>query len=139
MGSRTSNFYIGGGELSIRPRWILLIIAMSIAGNAFAVENMEARSLADMSVDERRAIMQLATRYDSCIYTQAMAKVGEFADIRHAADFAFGACRAQLLEVETGISAMGFGISYARAFANQTRNRAARKILPELAIRRAGG
>ena len=118
---------------------VIFVFNIAIVCNALATEDLEARSLADMSVDERRAIMQLATRYDSCFYAQAMAKVGEVADIRHAADFAMSKCQPQLLELESGISAMGFGLNYARAFAKRTRNRAARKILPELVVRRTGG
>lgn len=98
-----------------------------------------ARSPGDMSVEERTTMMQTASQYDNCVYSQAIAKVGEFADIRQAADFAMSECRSKLADLEATITGMGFGADYATAFANRIRNRAARKILPELAIRKAGG
>ncbi|MGR9093078.1 MAG: hypothetical protein ACU85U_21105 [Gammaproteobacteria bacterium] len=99
----------------------------------------EARSPGDMSVEERTTMMKTASLYDNCIYSQAIAKVGEFADIRQAADFAMGECQSKLTDLESTITGMGFGADYATAFAHRIRNRAARKILPELAVRKAGG
>lgn len=98
-----------------------------------------ARSPGDMSVEERTKMMKTASLYDNCIYSQAIAKVGEFADIRQAADFAMGECQNKLADLESTITGMGFGADYATAFAHRIRNRAARKILPELAVRKAGG
>lgn len=114
-------------------------MALSIAAFAEPGDASTARSPGDMSVEERLTMMQTASLYDNCIYSQAIAKVGDFADIRQAADFAMGECRSKLADLETTITGMGFGADYATGFANRIRNRAARKILPELAIRKAGG
>lgn len=114
-------------------------MALSIAAFAEPGGASTARSPGDMSVEERLTMMQTASLYDNCIYSQAIAKVGDFADIRQAADFAMGECRSKLADLETTITGMGFGADYATGFANRIRNRAARKILPELAIRKAGG
>lgn len=117
----------------------LAALALSMAVVAEPEDASTARSPGDMSVEERMKMMQTASLYDNCIYSQAIAKVGEFADIRQAADFAMGECQSKLSDLETTITGMGFGADYANAFANRIRNRAARKILPELAIRKAGG
>lgn len=117
----------------------LATMALAIAAFAESDDASAARSPGDMSVEERMAMMQTASLYDNCIYSQAIAKVGEFADIRQAADFAMGECRSKLNDLEATITEMGFRSDYATAFANRVRNRAARKILPELAIRKSGG
>lgn len=84
-------------------------------------------------------MMKTASLYNNCVYSQAIAKVGDFEDIRHAADFAMGECQNKLTDLESTITGMGFSADYATAFAHRIRNRAARKILPELAVRKAGG
>lgn len=117
----------------------LATMALSITAFAEQDDTSAARSPGDMSVEERTSMMQTASLYDNCIYSQAIAKVGEFADIRQAADFAMGECQSKLTDLEATITGMGFGADYATAFANRIRNRAARKILPELAIRKSGG
>ncbi len=118
---------------------VVAMIALLCYGATLAEEHSPNRSLADMSTDERIEIMRLATLYDSCVYTEAMTASANYSDIRHAADFALGQCHTTLMELEAGISAMGFELAYARSFSNRTRNRAARKIMPELAVRRGGG
>lgn len=119
--------------------FVLAVTTLSGATLAAPDEAGEARSPGDMSVEERMAMMQTASLYDNCIYSQAIAKVGEFPDIRQAADFAMGECQGKLTDLEAAITGMGFGADYASGFANRIRSRAARKILPELAIRKSGG
>ena len=97
------------------------------------------RSPADMTVAERIDMLKTASRYDNCIYAQAISRVGDFPDIRQTADFAMGECQHKLNDLESSITAMGFGRDFANAFSKHIRNRAARKILPELAIRKSGG
>ncbi|TDJ60909.1 MAG: hypothetical protein E2O36_06935 [Proteobacteria bacterium] len=97
------------------------------------------RSPADMTVAERMEMLKTASKYDNCIYSQAISRADDFSDIRHAADFAMGVCRDKLGDLENSIKTMGFGPDFALAFTNHIRNRAARKILPELAIRKSGG
>ncbi len=119
---------------------IILLITLTLPLWAIAESEVsESRSPGDMSVEERMNMMTTASKYDNCVYSQAISKVSEFPDIRQAADFALGECQSKLAELETSITSMGFGADYANAFANRIRNRAARKILPELAVRKAGG
>ncbi len=124
----------------MKQRLVILLIALTYPLSGFAEAEMsEPRSPADMSVEERMNMMKSALKYDNCVYSQAISKVGEFPDIRQAADFALGECQSKLADLESTITSMGFGADYANAFANRIRNRAARKILPELAVRQAGG
>jgi hypothetical protein len=97
------------------------------------------RSPADMSVDERREMMTLASKYDNCVYSQAMTSIGDYQDIRQVADFALGECQDKLQDLENLITNWGMPSLYAKSFANRIRQRATRKLLPELAIRKAGG
>ena len=119
---------------------VILVIALTHPVCVLAqAEVPTPRSPADMSVEERMNMMKTASKYDNCVYSQAISKVSEFADIRQAADFALGECQNKLVDLESTIRSMGFGADYANAFANRIRSRAARKILPELAVRKAGG
>ena len=68
-----------------------------------------------------------------------MASIGNFDDIRHAADFAMGECQNKLDELHGVITGYGMPEAYASAFTQRVRSRATRKLLPELAIRKAGG
>jgi hypothetical protein len=117
---------------------ILVILGISVGALA-QDEATEPRSPADMTVEERMDMMKAASKYDNCVYSQAISRIGEFPDIRQAADFALGECQNKLAILETTITKMGFGPDYANAFSKRIRNRAARKILPELAVRKAGG
>jgi len=122
------------------PALAAITLSLLCAVPAFAdPAPVEARSPGDMTPEERITMMKTASKYDNCIYSQAIAKVGEYPDIRHAADFAMGACKDKLMDLEKSITDMGFGADFANAFTQRVRNRAARNILPELAIRKAGG
>ncbi|HJP36700.1 MAG: hypothetical protein QF609_02785 [Gammaproteobacteria bacterium] len=116
----------------------LIILAMPVCTLGEGVAT-GARSPGDMSPEERMDIMRTASKYDNCIYSHAVSSVGDFPDIRQAADFAMGKCQNKLTDLEASITAMGFGSDFATAFSKRIRSRAARKILPELAIRKAGG
>jgi hypothetical protein len=117
-----------------------LFVMLAIPLCAFAqAEAAAPRSPGDMSVEERMGMMKTASKYDNCIYSQAIARADDFADIRQAADFAMGACQDKLTDLEESIQAMGFGSDFAIAFSKRVRRRAVRKILPELAIRKSGG
>lgn len=124
----------------MNKRVLSTVLCVLISGPLSAeTETPADRSPADMTVEERTHMMKTASKYDNCIYSQAIAKVGEFPDIRQAADFAMGECQGKLLDLENAITEMGFGADFANAFSKRIRNRAARKILPELAVRKAGG
>jgi len=117
---------------------VLAILAISVGALA-QTESADPRSPADMSVEERMNMLKVASKYDNCVYSQAISKIGKFPDIRQAADFAMGECQNKLDDLKVTITGMGFGADYANAFSKRIRSRAARKILPELAIRQAGG
>jgi hypothetical protein len=96
-----------------------------------------ARSPGDMTVDERLAMMKAANAYQNCVYSEAVTSLSDFPDIRQAADFAMGECQGALDNLEGTITGFGMDSAFATAFAMQTRRRAVRKLLPELAIRRS--
>ncbi len=118
---------------------LVFALITPLGSHAETQTGSEARSPADMTVEERTNMMKTASLYDNCIYSQAIAAVGDFADIRQIADFAMGECQQKLADLETSITSMGFGADFANAFSKRIRSRAARKILPELAIRKSGG
>lgn len=97
------------------------------------------RSPGDMTIEERRAMMEASSKYDNCVYSQAMTSIGDFQDIRHVADFAMGECQQQLTDLEQLITGWGMPSPYAKSFSNRIRQRTTRKLIPELAIRKAGG
>jgi hypothetical protein len=116
------------------------ILAIMIPAGSFAEpEPTEFRSPGDMTVEERTAMMSTASKYDNCVYSQAIARIDDFSDIRQTADFAMTECQGKLTDLETTITGMGFGPDFATAFRNRVRNRAAHKLIPELAIRKSGG
>ena len=97
------------------------------------------RSPGDMTLEERQAMMESASKYDNCVYSQAMTSIGDYQDIRHVADYALGECSEKLVDLEQLITGWGMPEPYAKSFSNRIRQRATRKLLPELAIRKAGG
>ena len=94
------------------------------------------RSPGDMSVDERRQMMQSANEYNNCVFKQATDKIGSDPDIRRIADNALGACQPQLDVLQNQIESWKFPAYFASGFARTVRDRAARNILPELATRK---
>ena len=97
------------------------------------------RSPGDMTVEERRQMMEHAAKYDNCVYSQAMANISKHDDIRTVADDALGQCQTKLQDLENLITGWGMPSGYAESFGSRIRQRATRKLLPELAIRKAGG
>ena len=114
--------------------WALLMSAMTSAEQI-----PQERSPGDMSVEERRQMMEHASKYDNCVYSQAMTKLSAHEDIRAVADDALGNCQAKLEDLENLITSWGMPSGYAESFSARIRQRATRKLLPELAIRKAGG
>lgn len=94
------------------------------------------RSPGDMTVDERRLMMQSANEYNNCVFKQATDKIASDADIRRIADNALGACQPQLEALQNQIKSWKFPEYFATGFARTVRDRAARNILPELATRK---
>ena len=128
-----------GRRLATCVIFTLALAMPGIAAMAAGHDSGEPRSPGDMSTEERIEMMKNASRYDNCVYSHAIAKVGEYPDIRQTADIAMTQCQGKLTELENSIVGMGFGSDFATSFSKRIRNRAARKILPELAIRKSGG
>ncbi|MEM7465681.1 MAG: hypothetical protein AAF387_02220 [Pseudomonadota bacterium] len=124
---------------------IVLLLSYSAFLFAFSGANAEemttetARSPGDMTVEERREMMEVAAKYDNCVYSQAMTSIGDHDDIRTVADLALEECKTKLTDLEGLITGWGMPSGYSESFSNRIRQRATRKLLPELAIRKAGG
>ena len=127
--------------MKITPLTVALVAILTYPlSSAFAEDGTTAeRSPGDMTVDERRQMMEVASKYDNCVYSEAMASIGNHQDIRAVADFALGECSEKLQDLEGLITGWGMPDGYAQSFSNRIRQRATRKLLPELAIRKAGG
>ena len=116
---------------------IALVMIAQTAGSDDQPAAESARSPGDMTVEERLQMMQRARGYDACVYTEALAQIDDEGDIRRVADMAMGQCEPHLDDLRTMIEGWGFNPHFARGFMSNVRNRAARKILPELAVRKS--
>lgn len=96
------------------------------------------RSPADMTIDERTTMMSLVSDYNTCVYQEGMTRVDKFADIRQAADAAMAACENTANKLRSTINGYGFDPGFSEQFVRHTQSRAARTLLPELAIRKSG-
>lgn len=128
----------------MRHAWLIAVALAATTMRLCLAEDqappmIESRSLGEMTVEERMRMMKSASKFDNCVYAQAISKVGDFPDIRQAVDFALGKCQTHLAELEAKITSMGFAADYAHAFVNRIRSRAVRNILPVLAIRKSDG
>lgn len=117
----------------------VLLLTLPTLSFAQDEDSAATRSPVDTSVDERMAMMKTAAKYDNCIYSQTISRVGAFPDIRQAVDFAMGEYLAKLTDLDKSIVAMGLEADYANAFSKQVRKHAAHKILPELTVQKSGG
>ncbi len=115
---------------------IALVVIAQTAGSDDQPDPEFARSPGDMTVEERMQMIQKARGYDACVYTEALAQGDDEGDIRRVADMAMGQCEPHLEDLRTMIEGWGFNPHFARGFMSNVRNRAARKILPELAVRK---
>jgi hypothetical protein len=91
-----------------------------------------------MSVQERMSMMQMVGEYNSCIYREGMANVDKFADIRQSADAAMAACEDTSNKLRAIIDGYGFEPGFGEHFVHHAQARAARTLIPELAIRKSG-
>ena len=113
----------------------VLLISLVVFAPLSTAEDIATRSPGDMSVEERVEMMTAANQYNACVYKHAMEMVGSEPDIRRVADMAMGACEPGLNDLHGTITTWGFEDGFADSFTQNVRNRAARKILPELAVR----
>ncbi|MGE4616719.1 MAG: hypothetical protein AAEJ43_06845 [Gammaproteobacteria bacterium] len=116
---------------------IALLVSAQMAGSDEVSDPGITRSPGDMTVEERIQMMKKARGYDACVYNKAMAQVDDEGDIRLVADMAMGQCEPHLEDLGSMIQGWGFNPHFARGFTGNVRNRAARKILPELAVRKS--
>jgi hypothetical protein len=114
-------------------RCALLGALVALSFNAFA----QSRSPGDLSDGERREMMLAASRYDACVFNKAMEFAPDHEDIRRAADAALGACGGKLDELREVLAGFDVDETFIDGFSRSVQSRATRKILPELAIRKA--
>lgn len=112
----------------------MLLIAASASSADEATAAPERRSPGDMTVDERRGMMEHAQNYNNCVFNLAMQRVNSDPDIRRIADLAMDDCQNNLDALQDQIIAWGFPDYFAEGFTRTVRDRAARKLIPELAI-----
>lgn len=115
-----------------------IIAALGSACLATAVaEESPYRSPADMSVEERTAVMNRINDYHRCVYEAAMARVDELPDIRQAADEGMAACDDAALAIGELVEGYSFEPGFAEQLVNHARHRAVHKLMPELAVRKS--
>ena len=119
---------------------VALTLVMGVwAGGAALAEETAApgRSPGDMTVEERRVMMQGVADYNACVYKEAMAKVDALPDIRQAADQAMSSCEETIDKLKEKIEGYGFEAGFAEQFTHHAQSRAVRTLLPELALRKS--
>ena len=114
--------------------FVLSLLPLTAFGQA---NEDNARSPGDLSSEERATMMRAANAYNTCVYNQAIENIELDPDIRRIADLAMGKCQADLDQLDSDIKAWGFPPYFAERFVRNVRDRAARKLLPELAIRKS--
>ncbi len=119
-----------------RSTLLLLLLLAVTAVRAEDAAVVASRSPGDLSDQERALMMQSANDYNACVFKQAMAeaKAKKDGDIRHIADVAMGLCQSGLDELKASIASWGFEDYFAEGFTRTVRDRAAHKLLPELAV-----
>jgi hypothetical protein len=119
---------------------ILCVLCPLLVSSALAADESSAapsRSPADMTVQQRVEMMEAANAYNACVYRQAIENIDVDGDIRRIADLALGSCQPQLDDLDDTITNWGFAQNFAEQFTRNVRNRATRKLLPELAVRKS--
>jgi hypothetical protein len=123
------------------PRRSLLVLAgVALLCAAARAEDAggSARSPGDLTEAERVAMMTARNRYQVCLLETALAELDAAEDIRAIADLALGHCQPHLDRLESTIVEWGVDPAFAAAFARSVRDAGARRLLPELAVRKGG-
>lgn len=124
---------------------LLMILFSQMAGaeesasTADVAAPVATRSAGDMTVEERAELMQATNAYQRCVYDSAIEQLDASPDVRAVADMAFDACRDTMQGVNTWFADRGFDEGFATGYTRQMRDRAGRKLLPELMMRKSGG
>lgn len=116
----------------------LLFLHTANAQEVEAEGRIAHRSPGDMSMEERAAMMRGVSDYNDCLYKEAMARVDKLPDIRQTADEAMAACKNRIDSLRAMIDGYGFEPGFGEQFTRHAQSRAARTLLPELAIRKSG-
>lgn len=114
----------------------IIVVLLGVSAGAAAEEKY--RSPGDMTVEERAAMMQGVSDYNNCVYREGLAKVDEFPDIRQAADAAMEACSGSIDALRAKIESFRFEPAFGDHFVQHARSRAAKNLIPELALRKSG-
>lgn len=118
---------------------LLLFSALAEAADAeHAADAHAGRSHGDMTVEERAELMQATNAYNRCVYEAAMGRLDSSPDVREIADMAFDDCTKSLEGMRSWFADNGFDARAAEGYTTQMKNRAGRKVLPELMLRKSG-
>lgn len=115
-------------------------LAIVLAGAVLSAQAPAAdapRSAGDMTVEERQDLMSATNRYQRCVYDAAMSRVDAKSDVRVVADAAFDACEPEMSAMVAWFSEQGFDERFAEGYTRHMRDRAGRKLLPELMMRKS--
>ena len=115
----------------------LITLGVVLNTNAAEPEGGDGRSPGDLSVEERYEMMRRANDYNTCVYNRATTRLDDDPDIRRVADLAMDDCQDTLDGLNDAILNWGYPGYFAEGFTRTVRDRAARKLLPELAIRKS--
>lgn len=130
---------------SLTAGTLLMVLFSQLAGATESQNTAPApaaegtRSPGDMTVDERADLMRATNDYQRCVYDAAISKIDASPDVRAVADLAFDLCRETMDGVNGWFAERGFDEGFATGYTRQMRDRAGRKLLPELMMRKSGG
>lgn len=125
-------------ERSHSPTRKVIALFLGITAGAGAYAEGSFRSPGDMTVEERTEMMKGVSEYNNCVYREGLAKVDSFPDIRQAADAAMAACAGTIDALRTKIESFRFEPGFGDQFIQHAQSRAAKNLIPELAIRKSG-
>jgi len=128
----------GGALIVMILAQALLLVPLAGAEETGTASETAYRSPGDMTMEERTAMMSGVSDYNGCVYKEAMARVDKLPDIRQAADEAMAACKNRIDSLRALIDGYGFEPGFGEQFTHHAQSRAARTLLPELAIRKSG-
>lgn len=121
---------------TLPPTAKVVLMVFGIAACAGAEETY--RSPGDMTLEERTEMMKGVGEYNNCVYREGLAKVDEFPDIRQAADAAMAACAGTIDALRAKIEGFRFEPGFEDQFIQHAQSRAAKNLIPELALRKSG-
>lgn len=109
------------------------------AANPGLAAAADERSPGDMTDAEREAIVMQTSAYDGCLRKQAAEIIKSMPDARAIADESVRRCEPTLGEMDKSLGAAGFSAEFRTALLKSTRERGARRLLPEVMEIKASG